>query len=438
MAELSTSFVADVGAVRPQVLADDAHAAAPSVRAGATVTGAATLASGGLNLLFNLVLARLSGRTQYGGVAALLACTTVASFLALGTQYAVARRIVTARDGVTDHLRTGFLSLAPWLLVTVAFVSSAPLIASYLEIAGALPVALAALLCFAVIAAAVPCGALIGASRLNAYAVTLCVTAVLRLVFGTVLAWTIGPFTGALLGSVIGVAAGAGFATALCRRDGNPRHRHDGDRWAESAVRLGRDGMSGALLSGTVWATWCLPLLFGRHFLQASQSGDLAVLQLMVSGLIYAAGGLVPVFYVRLARRAEDSLQLAGVAATLMVVVVGTGVIELAAPRLTTVLYGTSFAGIGGLTLALGCSAAASAGLTYMVWTLRAVGTQVLPLVGLVLGGLATEGVFGTLWHASASTLAIEPSIAMGAPLVILVMPRVRAVLRRSSAHVIS
>lgn len=377
---------------------------------------AAGLATGVGNLGFNVLVARLGGAASYGILGPLLTLTTISGFLATGSQYAVARLVAVGAGRGTRVIRLAFRSVSPWLILSAILLALSFPIAEYLRLASVVPVVLTALLAGATVLGAAPTGLLVGASRFPAVAAIMFGTVILRLALGVLLGHGSGTVDGALLASLIPVLVAAGASLLVARRVLRPRAAApavtgDGAEPGESGLM--RTGVAGALIAGSLWAVWTVPVLSGRHLLAPSQAGQLAAVQLLAGGILFATSPLIMAFYPTLARGRDHQALVVGLLATGAVGAVGVIGLGLVGPQLMPRLYGPQFTPSAALLMCLGFSAALTAVVSYLCWAAVARRMALAPILAGLAVGLIADVVLCTVWAQSAVELGVSPALAL-------------------------
>jgi hypothetical protein len=374
------------------------------------------LGAGAANLLFNVIVARYGGVDAYGGASVLLAMVTGAGFLALGLQFAMARQAATRAMDLHTVRRIIVRRAGWWSIMALAALAAAPVISSFLHLSGMLPAMTAVVLVAVVIVTAVPTGILIGQRRFGAVAVLMALPAVVRLALIVPLAHTHDIVLGALVASAVPLLATLTAALVIVGRTG----KRDGtDLGAVRAVDIpaGRgivsDGVAGAVLATAIWATWSLPMVFGRHDLRPSEASDLSAAQLIAGGVILVTGSVVTALFPSIVRGRARGAVLTGLLATVGLALAGAAVLVGLVPELAPRLYGTKFSTPASLMAALSFSLLAVTTANYLLWVARALQRLLLPTaVGCALAVLV-EMTLGALWHPGAVVLAFEPGVAV-------------------------
>lgn len=361
------------------------------------------------NLGFNVLVARSGGAANYGVVGTLLTLTSVATFLATGTSYAVTRLTALGRVHPSTLARYAGSALWPSLVLSAGLLVTSPLLAGYLKLDSPLPVVVVALLFAGIVANAVPTGMLVGLGRFRTVAGLQLGSAAARLAAGAVLGGGRNAILGALGASVIPVIVVGPVALLLALRAPAPAPAAD----EPGGLGVARETITGALLAAGLWGVWSLPSVFARHQLGAVDSGNFAATQLLVGGILFMTSPLIMVFYQRVARHPEPGLVRTGLLATLGLGLVAAAGAVVLGPLVLERLYRGQFGAPAGLFAVMSASALVVAITTYAMWISRALGRQrTLMAAGIVIG-LGLEALLGATWHPSALVLAVEPGLAL-------------------------
>ena len=181
----------------------------PEVYGAAKAAGILTvagLATGASNLVFNIVVARASGAERYGGIGTLLSLVTVASYLAIGTGYAVARR--TAIHGWNPRFVLGGSArrMVPWFVCLVPVLIAVGPISEFLHLPSRLPAVIALGTVLTMLTGSLATGVLIGCRRFRLVAGLNIGSALTRVLLGAVLPKLFDATDAALLATLIPVA----------------------------------------------------------------------------------------------------------------------------------------------------------------------------------------------------------------------------------------
>lgn len=370
--------------------------------------------AGLLNLLFNVVVARQGGASDYGAIGPLLTLVTVVGLIATGFQYGIARQAAVSLRGPVHLLGPAFRSVLPWAAAaTLLAVLSWPL-SGFLRLHSPVPVLLvAALATLSVLGAAVS-GLLVGFRRFKVIGALGVGAAVLRLGLGFLVGHGSGTVTLSLIASLAAVAAsflaGLLVLTITARSFKASPSRSAADTAKE---RSGRAGIVGALIAGALWTTWGLPVLFARHTLDAGLAGDFAASQLLAGALIWGTAPIVTAFFPTIARHRTRRTFLYGELATLLIALLGSVGLTALGPLMVGHLYGPGFTGSRSVLVMLAISATATACATFAAWAAMAGSIH----LGGVLASLGVAVASEVLWDALVArgpiTLALAPMAAL-------------------------
>jgi O-antigen/teichoic acid export membrane protein len=383
-----------------------------AARQAAEATGLLTLigaVAGGSNLLFHVILARKGGTAAYGALGSILAMVTVATFLATGVNYAVARMTVAAGGPSLDLVRRALRSESPLFAIGIVILACAIPLSHYLHLSSPPAVILAALLFMVIVANAVPVGVLVGAARFRAVAAIQLGTTLARLGAALAVPGNTSVVIGALVASVVPIALFGVIATALVAREEAATRPHP----ASARIGIAREGMTGAALAGTLWGVWSLPSAFARHGLSAVGSGNFAAAQLMVGGVLFLTSPLIMVFYSATLRDRRRRMIAAGLGVSLCLAVGSGGVISAAGPTIMHHLYGGQFQADTGLFLCLAISAIATALTTFTFWMTRAAGRHRGAVSWGIVIGVGCELALAWPAGTSVNLLALSPAVAL-------------------------
>jgi O-antigen/teichoic acid export membrane protein/GT2 family glycosyltransferase len=359
----------------------------------AVLVGAAA-ATGGVNLIFGLIVAKIGGELTWSAVAPLLAAGTAGSFAGLGLEYAVTRAVASGHSP-RQALRVGRTPAIALLAATVVSVLWAAPIAHFFHLSADLPVPLSTALFAVTVLSALPSGLLVGNRRFAALA-TISVTAAFARI--ALLAVPLGGLvTRALWCSVAVTVAGAVAMLAA--------------GWNIPA-RAGHGGLvkpfalTGSFAQVVLWLTVLAPVAAARHFLPLREAGELATVTFVASSLSYLAGPVATAFFPVMLADHSTRLVRNGLIITLFITVLGTFGLMLVGPEALTLLYHTSQRHLPLLILFAGLAVTAQASSGFLVWAAlarnhasRAIGfasVATVPLIGLL-----------ALWHSTGATLLV-------------------------------
>ncbi|MGC2207430.1 MAG: hypothetical protein WA724_06180 [Candidatus Dormiibacterota bacterium] len=392
---------------RPRVEVREAASAGVLLVLAGAVTGI-------LNLLFNVVVARGGGVSAYGAIGTLLMLGTVAGLLATGLGYGVARVAALEPKPVGELVRMAFRAVLPWATLTLFLALLAVPIAAFLHLSSPLPVLIVTALAAVSVAGAAVSGLLIGLRRFRVIAGLGISFAVLRVGLGLLIGRGGGAVDGSIVASLVPVLGSmlVGLAFLLLWRRSTDEARVP--KLPPAPVGVGHTGFIGALIAGSAWAIWGLPVLFARHALTAVGAGDFAASQLLAGGIIWLTAPLVTAFYPTIVRHRHGSPITIGGLSTLGIALVGLGAVTVVGPVLIGKLYGSHFSGSRGLLLVLAMSAAATACATFVCWAALARRQAVrLTLAFLGLAILLEVGWDWLVGHNNGTILAAGPLLAL-------------------------
>jgi O-antigen/teichoic acid export membrane protein len=374
----------------------------------------AGVVTGFSNLTFNILVARTGGVEAYGGMGALLVFGTMGTLLAVGLQYAVARRAALSSGRARGLLYIGLRGALPWTgIAAIGMVAAAPL-ASYLHLPGVLPIVLAFLLFLTVVVLAVPTGVLIGQRRFGAVAMVMLAPAFLRIMLAIPLTRHHDPIAGALTASLLPMVAAVSLAIVLALRSRPSKAvPAASDTLHDRLDGVAADGVAGAFLAAAIWAVWSLPLLFGRHGLSAVAASALTAAELIASGIVLVAGSIATALFPSIARRRSGTAVVVGLIASIIVAFVGTTLLVTLGPTLLPRLYGPRFTTSVPLLCALSASLLLVVAANYLLWAVRALQRLALATTAAAATALSIQLGLGVLWHSSATLLALEPALAI-------------------------
>jgi O-antigen/teichoic acid export membrane protein len=316
------------------------------------VVAPAMAAANALNYAFNLVMSRLLGPADYGGLGALLALVLV------GTVPGVALQAVVARHTTLAGRAVGRL----WSRVLVAVVAvggalgllalaASPAVAAFLHLPSLGPCLwLAAALLPLPLLSAVQ-GMLQGREWFGLLAAVLLVAAAGRLAVGLGLVEGGLGVEGALAATAIGSAVAVLVAVPRLRAQGGWAHVRRGWRWPHKGspaaavageVAAAAAGVLGLLLLANV------DVLLARHFLPAEASGLYAAGAVLTKIAFWAPQFVVTLVFPRLVT-AADRRRLLGRSAAVVAAVGAPLVVAAAlAPRLAARLsFGEAYLDVG-------------------------------------------------------------------------------------------
>ena len=384
-----------------------------AARAGMLLVAAGGV-TGGLNLVFNVVVAREGGVSDYGAIGPLLTVVTVVGLLATGFQFGIARHAAVTVRPPRQLLGPALRSVLPWaggaLLLTVL---AWPL-AGFLRLDSIVPVFLiAGLAALGVLGAAVS-GLLVGLRHFQIIAALGVGSALLRLALG----FFVGHGLGAVLLSVIASLAAVavtfvgGLAVLtlwLSRIHGDPELPSGPVNEAGSS----RSGLVGSLVAGALWATWGMPVLFARHLFSAGAAGDFAATQLVAGALIWGTAPIVTAFFPTIARHRVRSAVILGELATAAIALFGAAVLTGVGPVLIGQLYGAGFGEARPLIAVLTLSATITTCATFTAWAAVAGQAHVVGVVVALVVAICAELLWDLTFAHGLFALALGPGLSL-------------------------
>lgn len=373
------------------------------------LTASGLLVSAG-SLGFNIIMARIGGAAAYGTAGALLSLSSLALFLATGSQYAVARRAAISGRAPRTQLAAALASTWPWIVLSLATLAGSGMIASYLHLGSRAPAILAVAVFAATVTLTPLTGLLIGRERFVVFALINVGAMFLRLVAGISLLWLgTGVVTASLVATLIAALALGSVVVIVALGGGRDRLPDSRATASLQSMRLSGDGLFGAVLSICIYGGWSLPLFLGRHSLTSGQAGSLASAQLLATGILFLTSPITAAYLPSVARRPSGGLVAGGLLQTLGVAIgVGTA-LSAAGTFLVPILYGKDFADATRLLPLLAISATALSGASYGLWMTRAMHRHSLPVVLGTATGLAFALVLGVVVEHSVVGLTLLP-----------------------------
>ncbi len=384
-----------------------------AARAGVLLVAAGGI-TGVLNLVFNVVVAREGGVSDYGAIGPLLTVVTVVGLLATGFQYGIARHAAVTTRHPAQLLWPALRSLLPWAAGALVLVVVSWPLAGFLHLRSVVPVLLIAALAALGILGAAVIGLLVGLRHFRVIAALGVGPAVLRLALG----FLVGRGQGAVLLSLVaslaqGAATFAGGLAALMLVVGRRTAVTSAPAVPADPGPAGRTGLTGSLIAGALWAVWGLPVLFARHALSPAVAGDFAATQIVVGALIWGTAPIVTAFFPTIARHRARAAVIFGELATAGIALLGTAVLTGIGPVLIARLYGAGFGEARPLIAALALSATVTACTTFTAWSAVATNKHhVSVLVGLTLA-FCLELLWDLVVAHGLLALALGPGLAL-------------------------
>ena len=388
----------------------------PEVYGAAKAAGILTvagLATGLSNLAFNIVVARGSGADRYGGIGTLLSLVTVASFLALGIGYAVARRTAIHELHPRLVLRGAARSMVPWFACLVPLLIAVGPTSDFLRLSSGLPVAIALGVVLTMLVGSLATGVLIGCRRFRLVAGLNMSSALTRVGLGAVLPRFFDATDAALVATLIPVAMVCVGAMLLVVRISQPAHavseapptnRHD-------AVGHGlpRDSLAGAIGSMALWAVWAAPLVAARHNLASADSGRFAAAQVLSGSVLFIVAPVTMAFFPTISKHRDGNAVVAGMVISASLALLGSVGLVMFGPLFMTHVYGAQFSTSPWLFLEFGLSATSVAMATFALWASRARYGRRSRVTVIALVALALEATAGGVFSPGQGALAVAP-----------------------------
>ena len=307
----------------------------------------ATGATGLANFLFNVVISRMLGPSQYGALGALLNLVLILSVLLSGLQVVVTTAVAGMESSEGDlsvsHLVKHFLGVG--LALSVALSAVSPLIRSYLHLESIESVLILVGWCIPSVLIALFQGVLIGEHRFGWVAfVTLVSTVVGRLLLGVlfvklgfglngaIAATTVAQFL-SLLVFVIPLRRQLWYAAATGAR--------------RVSLGLRELGISTLALAG-FWVLASMDTVLARHFLSTTASGQYAAASVAGRIALFATGAISTLALPRLSLGAGRSAEARSTLRWALVVTFALGlavalVLSIVPGLVIGVLFGASY-----------------------------------------------------------------------------------------------
>ena len=382
------------------------------------------------NLAFNVIVARIAGTEAYGALGSLLALSTVAAFLVVGVQYAVARRVAIGVTHPADLLHVSMRTAARWLAIMLVLSGLAAPLAVYLHLGSPLPALLTVILVGVMSVGAVPMGVATGLRLFGAIAICQLASVFVRLSAGVGLAAVFDPTIAALLATIAAsLGLGGSLLLVVLRRPDTALPARV-EPVADSQHIVVEGGL-GAVASAGLWTLWSLPLLFARHGLGAAAAGNFAAVQILGSAILFVCTPMITVFHPAIARARNRRMVIVGMTVTATVSTAGVVGLTLLGPSVLHSVYGGGYGASRSLFLALSGSAAAVAMVTYGFWILRAL-DALFVATGLGIGAaLVVTVLLGGLGPASAVLFGVTPVLGSAAGAVVVLATVISRSVRR-------
>jgi len=394
--------------------------AGPEVYAAAKAAGILTvagLATGLSNLIFNVIAARASGADRYGGIGTLLALVTVASYLAIATAYAVARRTALSDLSARLVLARAAKSLVPWIACMLPVLIAIGPLTDYLHISSELPGALALSTVVVMLVGSLATGVLIGRRQFKVVAAISIGSALIRVLLGIALPKLFDVTVAALLATLLPVVVVCVTSILLVVRisasEGSIAAASETSTARDIGKGLARDSIAGAAGAMALWAVWASPLLAARHGLSSGESGRFTAAQVLAGAVLYVVAPVTMAFFPTISRHRTADTVAVGALMSAALALVGACALVVFGPVFVTTVYGAQFSTSGGLFLELGLSATSVAIGTFALWASRARYGRTSRVSVVAAIALALEGAAVGLLHPSAGLLAVTPLAAL-------------------------
>jgi glycosyltransferase involved in cell wall biosynthesis/O-antigen/teichoic acid export membrane protein len=358
------------------------------------------------NYLFHVVVSRLLGPADYGGLAALLALLMVVSVPIGVVQTVVAKRAAmlraAGRGREIPDLAAGSVKVvaAGGAALLIVLVALSPLLGAFLKV-GSISVALLGPYMLAALISAVGLGVLQGRLQFGRVAVATVVGVAVRLLAGIGLVWAGLGVSGAVLATAGAQAVAAAVILVLA---GVPLVA----RKARVSLDAFRGEFGAALLAlASFWLLAELDVVLARHFLAESDGGFYSTAGLLARGLLIAPAAVAIAALPRFASaRGTDALRWLRLAVVAVAVLSAAGTVALVAGRdlVVRVAFGPEFAEAAGLVPVLTLAVALLAVVNVLVVFHIAQGTRAYVLI---IGGVTAELVLVTRFHESAQQIAL-------------------------------
>jgi O-antigen/teichoic acid export membrane protein/GT2 family glycosyltransferase len=356
------------------------------------------------SFLFHIFVARSGGTNPYGAADALLSFSFLASIIASGVQYAVARGVASGATPRSRALRSGLRAATPWLVGSALALVAAPVIGRYLHVPDTGAVAGAIGLCIALLVYAIPSGIMVGEGRFGIFALlTVCGVAI-RLVLGAVMGYDVNTTSNAVWASALSVCIVCvlGLIWATTGRDSVRAQPEDG--FDERSLR--REATYNALLGAGLWVAWILPVVQARHFLSHDAAGRFGAAAFLATGILFLISPLTTAFYPTIVRTRRVRPIVVGFLATSAFALACALVLTVFGSTIERRGYGRGFVVSWQCFFALGCSVALVAIATYGLWVTRGLQRFFWPSAFGVGLTMVTEVLLSQFWHPSLTALA--------------------------------
>ena len=363
------------------------------------------------SFLFHIFVAHGGGTSPYGAADALLSFSFLASIIASGVQYAVARGVASGTTPRSTALRSGLRATTPWLAGCGVALLAAPAIGRYLHVSDSRAVAGAIGLCVALLVYAIPSGIMVGERRFGVFALlTVCGVAI-RLVLGATFGFDVNTASNAVWASSLSVGIVCILGLIWARAGSSGARTAPKDLSAERHLR--HEATYNALLGAGLWVAWILPVFQARHFLSREAAGRFGAAAFLATGILFLISPLTTAFYPTIVRTRRVRPIVVGLLATLGLAAVCAIVLTAFGSTIERQAYGRGFVVSWQCFFALGCSVALVAVATYGLWVTRGLQRFFWPSAFGVGLTMLTEILLSQYWHPSLTALAGGPAFAV-------------------------
>jgi hypothetical protein len=378
-----------------------------SLWAGALANLAATLG-------FHSIVTHSTSASTYGLLSVLISTGAVATSVANGIQYVLARHLAQVPMGgsrlVTFSVRTCAAPVAGFVLLAAA----SPLVASYLHLRNPAYVALSGLYGAMTVLVGIPAGLYLGLMRFGAVAVLSCAAAVARipvfLIMKPALPILAASITSSLLSvtMVVAVAVPASLRAAAA------------DTGQSAEVSGAGEGLVNAVLALVFWIVMAMLGAASRHGLAAAEAGRFNAALLIASAVLFATTPVTNAFFPQIAATRQASPVIRGLVATGAVCAAALAAVAVLGRVAVRIAYGGHYAPPRSLFVTLVASTAVMALVAYLIWAARGldVASRYLVLAGGLLVTLSVG--FAAAFSSSQELLAASPLFASAIPFAVL------------------
>jgi len=363
------------------------------------------------SFLFHIFVARSGGTNPYGAADALLSFSFLASIIASGVQYAVARGVASGATPRSTALGSGLRAATPWLVGCALALLASPAIGRYLHVPDTGAVAGAIGLCFALLVYAIPSGIMVGERRFGIFALLTVFGVVIRLVLGATLGYDVNTASNAVWASAlsVGIVCVLGLIWAQAGSD----RASAGAKGGFDERSLRREATYNAVLGAGLWVAWILPVVQARHFLSRSAAGRFGAAAFLATGILFLISPLTTAFYPTIVRTRRVRPIVVGFLATLGLAGICAIVLTAFGSTIERKGYGRGFVVSWQCFFALGCSVALVAVATYGLWVTRGLQRFFWPSAFGVGLTMLAEVLLSQYWHPSLTALAAGPAFAV-------------------------